>query len=275
MPSKLILQSIASGLRVPRRPTLTGTEVLIARLNDAPLTPGTPNDSQEWKWTNGAGEEQGVFTFSASPAVTNNTLAGLSGIWPGATVTQVGKYGEPDGMTRQCLSGGNTTAMDVTPDFSISAWFNPTKFRQGELLLEQPIFEKTDSTSYAIGYRQGIGLYPNGQPWAAVIGVGNVEQGIVGPTPVALNEPHFIVATYDGSAGAAARLRLYLDGELIDTTTSGVGTPRAMAQPWYIGDRPENDQSGHSFSGTIWEVRLNSSALSLEEIQTQWNTGKP
>ncbi len=94
--------------------------------------------------------------------------------------------------------------------------------------------------------------------------------GVIGTTHLTDGAWHHVVAMRDASANA---IRIYVDGQEENATTvtytDGFGSPTAALNIGWL-DRPT---SGHYFDGTVDEVALYDSALSLDEVRQHYNEG--
>ena len=78
---------------------------------------------------------------------------------------------------------------------------------------------------------------------------------------------HFLLGTYDGS-----NMRLYVDGVLVDTSTSGcTGT---SAENLFIGARKDGSGVQHLTTGDISDTFIFTKALSATEITDLYNEGR-
>lgn len=92
--------------------------------------------------------------------------------------------------------------------------------------------------------------------------------GVVGSTALNDNIWHSIVGTFDNGT-----LKLYVDGEL-DKTLTGVATPNYPTSTNFSIGRWTGGVSQY-FNGSISDTRIYDRTLSLKEIQTLYNQGRP
>lgn len=163
-----------------------------------------------------------------------------------------GKYGpglEFDGK-ESCLRIPTAAVLELRNDFTIEAWVRPQKSAKS-----MPLIFKEASTGYSYALYAGASESGKAQGFVAE----NSESASKVASPASLPSAAWshVALTSDGGT-----LRLYVGGELVDSTTTGaaeeskgdlrIGCSQNLAQ---------------HFEGRIDEVRLYSRALSGEEIK--------
>jgi hypothetical protein len=172
----------------------------------------------------------------------------------GGPIWTKGRYGDAldfNGPTEKCAKVPDSPTLQLREDFTIEAWVKPEGSPE-----EDPIIWK--ETGSAASYTLALGL-SGGNKAEAYIGEeeGASYERAVSPSSIESNVWTHIAATYDGH-----HLRLYVNGELVDTTYTS--TPNmASTGPLYIGCAPDFDDW---FAGRIDEVRLFERALTPAEV---------
>ncbi|HYH54218.1 MAG TPA: LamG domain-containing protein, partial [Solirubrobacterales bacterium] len=179
----------------------------------------------------------------------------------GATWFDNGRYGKAlsfDGAD-DCVTVADSPELQLTEEFTLQAWVKP----RGEVKSDPIIFKETEGL---FSYSLGLGLASSGKVEAYI---GEEEEGhtlVVSPEPLAANVWAHVAVTYDGS-----HMRLYLDGELIDTNPTAVANMPSSG-PLQIGCA---DIFNEHFQGLIDEPRLYNRALGAGELQQTMTTGFP
>ena len=143
---------------------------------------------------------------------TGGTTQGVAGPLTGSTATSF------DGQTGNVYA---QTAVNGPQTFSVEGWFKTTTNTGGKL-----IGFGNSATGMSSNYDRHIYMMNDGQ---LVFGVwNNATETIETPNIYNDGQWHYVVATYDGT-----NLALYVDGELIGTTTSS--SAQAYTGYWRIG----------------------------------------
>jgi hypothetical protein len=157
----------------------------------------------------------------------------------------------------------NTTLNDLSEGaaYSISAWFNPASIPSGTAPSQfWMVVGKTNA--------QAIGIvYNSNQKFAARHYLdGNLLQLTTSVAQYAVNEWHHVVAVVTkGSATVEGSLKLYVDGQPVDTDTWTGGTPAkdfGTTAKWRIG-KSDTDWSAH---GRVDQVRFYNVALTQADV---------
>jgi hypothetical protein len=140
-------------------------------------------------------------------------------------------------------------ALNVSGDYTLSCWVN-----FADLSYSQRIIWK--EYSYTLWYDQGIeGLrvehYTDSLVWRGIY------QDNFRSVPVAADIWYYIVGTYD-----ANKIRLYINGEVVDSTEIIADDPYSSTEPLSLGGR-----SGEFFKGILDEVRIEDVKHSPEWIR--------
>jgi len=91
-------------------------------------------------------------------------------------------------------------------------------------------------------------------------------------TNLIIDQWQHIVGTYKENIGAEPDIKLFINGEEIDSYNCDGYSPAANNKPLYIGGNPDNDgYAPYEFKGIIDEVRIYNRALSATEIQEHYN----
>ena len=193
---------------------------------------------------------------------TGGTTQGVAGPLTGSTATSF------NGQTGNVVS---QTAVNGPQTFSIEGWFKTTANTGGKL-----IGFGNSPTGMSSNYDRHIYMMNDGQ---LVFGIWNNATETI-ETPNAYNDGqwHYVVATYDGT-----NMALYVDGELIGTTTSS--SAQAYTGYWRVGGDNLNgwnlDEWGSNsqgttqpfsyyFNGTIADVAVYPTALTAAQVEAHF-----
>ena len=174
------------------------------------------------------------------------------------TIGQLGGALDLDGAG-DYVNCGNDSSLNLTNNFSISAWLNLDNAGPEILLC------KGNVPAYFAGGAYTILCVPsNGTLSFYVRGSNNAEYGYA-VTAVAINEWTHIVGTFnDGN------ISIYKNGVFVANGILGTSTINTNNGPLGIG--AEGD-GGMPFKGTIDDVAIHNRALSREEIQQLYQIG--
>jgi hypothetical protein len=176
---------------------------------------------------------------------------------PTYTTGQISQAISLDGTTGQYISVANSPTVTITGNMSISAWVNMDL--TGDTY--QRIVAKATSGSGAGGY--ALYVNTNGQPRVAF---GGTQTTTAATGLITASTWHHIVGTWDGSTA-----RVYVDGELVDSLTSGSG-PGSSTADLHIGADPAFSGT-RDFKGLLDEVAIWSRTLSALEIKAAYLMG--
>ncbi len=168
-----------------------------------------------------------------------------------------GKYGEALKFngTSSCLSVTDSEGLGLGEEFTIEGWMKP----EGGSRHEPLIFEGSSGPGNVV-WGLGAGLLQDGKPEGTIGLEGGGRLNIASGETLEQNVWSRLVLTYDGST-----LRLFVDGELIDTEAveePGIGEGGTVS----IGCDPVD---GIHFEGRIDNVRIYTRALGVPEV-TNW-----
>ncbi len=165
-----------------------------------------------------------------------------------------------DGSDDGVNCGTNSSHNVGNTSFSLEAWIYPKSFAkdvfEGSIIIQENNSNNggfmlragaTNQLNFAIGEGQG-------QDWAELT-TSNI---------LALDSWQHVAATYDGS-----KMRLYLDGVLVDSLSESFSVDGHGATPLTIGYHP--NYSTRLWDGAIDEVRIWDKTLTQAEIQSNMN----
>lgn len=231
----------------------TGTGACAVTLNAAKSVTAT--------FTTGTGLVA-AYSFNASGGATVADVSGNNntGTISGAAWTTMGKFGTAlsfDGIN-DWVTINDANSLDLTSRMTLEAWVHPTALNGGSTNGWRSVILKqtTNGLAYSL-YANDDTNRPSG--YVAISG----DQGVFGPTQLALNTWTHLATTYDGS-----RQRLYINGvEVANRAQSGtIATSSGVLR---LGG---NSVWGEYFQGRIDEVRIYNRALTATQIQTDMNT---
>jgi hypothetical protein len=203
-----------------------------------------------------------AYSFDAGEGATLEDVTGNEheGAIEGASWFANGRFGSAlhfDGAD-DCVSVPDSTDLQLGEEFSLEAWVKPEG--EGE---NEPILIKEDPEWF--GYSLYLGLAEDGALEGYLGEEGNVTRGASDPTLAERHVWSHIAFTFDG-----ARIRLYVDGQLVDGTTADGAMPTAGQLS--IGCSKEGEQFFH---GKIDEVRIYDRALSADELAADMSAALP
>jgi Concanavalin A-like lectin/glucanases superfamily len=175
-----------------------------------------------------------------------------------------GKYGpalEFDGE-ENCVSVPNSVDLQLSQSFTLEAWVRPDHSQTFA-----PVFFKETESFYS--YSLFVGAFKSGRPEGFISEDGTEWAEVASEEALPEKQWTHLALSSDGEI-----LRLYIDGELIDTS-SAVEAAESEG-PLLIGCSKVFEEA---FAGKIDEVRIYDRALSTEEIEdgmaTAINPGYP
>jgi parallel beta-helix repeat protein len=147
-----------------------------------------------------------------------------------------------------------------SPNITIEAWVYPMTCGYYTNFLERVRDGGTWQTNFYLGLETTGYTTCSGPRFG--VQVGGVYTSVVNSSGITLNQWHHIVGTYDGND-----LKLYMDGEHVNTTF-GVGGPRDTgSNPLYLGHAPS---SNHYFNGYFARFKMYDRALDADEVATNY-----
>ena len=225
-----------------------GTSASIGDKSDKWLTDGLVG---HWKMDEASWNGTGGEVKNASGDSNNN---GTSANGPTTGAGKFGNGGVFDG-TDDYVNVGNTDSLKITSDLTISAWIKTAV--AGKAIITKGNWTNNDGYLFFIGGDSTLRLYIDD-------GV-NPSGGAVSPGTVTDNVWHHVVGVYTPSNS----IKLYIDGALVATSTSGI--PASIANtgfPFRIGS---NGSGAVNFGGSIDEPRIYNRALSPKEVSDLYN----
>lgn len=186
-----------------------------------------------------------------------NTQSGTEVGSPTYTAGQIGQAISLDGATGQYISVANSPVVTIAGNMSISAWVNMDLTGDGF----QRIVGKATGGSGSGGY--ALYVNTNGQPRVAF---GGTQTTAAATGLITASTWHHVVGTWDGSTA-----RVYVDGVLVDSLTSGSG-PGSSTADLHIGADPAFPGT-RDFKGLLDEVAIWSRTLSALEIKAAYLMG--
>lgn len=215
-------------------------------------------------WTNGFA---GVYHL-ATTAGLDSTSNANNGTNNGSTACG----GKIDGATcyvnasTQFIDLGAGASLDLTSTFTIEAWaiYNDSSSNH-----DWRVFSKLDCPSNCVGYElfhNSSGLFSlqtgNGTSSGGNEGGGLNTLSI--STPATQGTTYYVATTFNGTANASIYLNGALDTALTNFTTTGSSSTTHAFIGQYAG-------GGHSWEGTIDEVRISNVVRSATWISTAYN----
>ncbi|HWM63912.1 MAG TPA: LamG domain-containing protein [Solirubrobacterales bacterium] len=200
-----------------------------------------------------------AYSFDQGEGELAEDLAGENdGEIEGATWT-TGRYGSALLFDEEdCVTVADAPELQLTEEFTLQAWVKP----DDDQIQSDPIFFKETEDFYS--YFLGLSFQSNGKV-EGYIGEEDEEDYTLVSSPEALipNVWAHVALTYDGNL-----MRLYLNGELVDSNATAVGNV-ASSGPLRIGC---NEVFDEYFDGRIDEPRIYDRALDAGEIAADRGT---
>ncbi|QKS18844.1 LamG domain-containing protein [Curtobacterium sp. Csp1] len=165
---------------------------------------------------------------------------------------------------------------------SSSYVYAPTAYNNPTTFTEEVWFKTTSAGGTIMGFgSQRTGESPsndrkiymdtNGQVHFAIYQPGAAKQILTSPKSYADGQWHLVDATLSPTAGT----RLYLDGVLVDSSSSAT-TPQAYTGYWRIGYDKLRDWTNANpyFTGSMRYAAVYSTALTQEQINNHYTAGR-
>jgi len=197
---------------------------------------------------------------TATPSL-DSSGNGKSGTWTNSPTLSTGKFGNSltynDNDSYVNLAS-HTPSSFSTEDFTISAWVKQSSSNQ----LKKVIFK---GNPYCDGCTSGYVIYIHSGVPRFVIDLssetGDLYLAYNNGTTIDDGNWHLVVGQKTGDI-----IKLFVDGNLIDTTTLPVGSSISS-----IGDNLTISGSSYAYDGSIDETRIYNRALSPREVRALYN----
>ena len=230
--------------------------------------------------------QDGATTINVTPDELNRRESGSSSAFTNPFCFEF------NGNSDSVYVAGNTTALDLTGEISISTWvtIDADVFNTGSGEKDYYIVDKLKFPGggfvegYALYIKRAVSTDPTTVKLRAVFGVSNnkifqctcqvdIQPGAT--NELAPNTPYYIVATFDPSLGIAGQMKLFINGvnvKIQNHFAAGTFTP-ASTENFIIG----NASSGpgiKEYHGKIDEVSIWDTVLRPSNVSAlyNWNT---
>ena len=230
--------------------------------------------------------QDGATTINVTPDELNRRESGSSSAFTNPFCFEF------NGNSDSVYVAGNTTALDLTGEISISTWvtIDADVFNTGSGEKDYYIVDKLKFPGggfvegYALYIKRAVSTDPTTVKLRAVFGVSNnkifqctcqvdIQPGAT--NELAPNTPYYIVATFDPSLGIAGQMKLFINGvnvKIQNHFAAGTFTP-AATENFIIG----NASSGpgiKEYHGKIDEVSIWDTVLRPTKVTElyNWNT---
>ncbi len=253
-------------------------EVVRALVNTTDKS-GVVQGSNEYIFNSAAGtasvrvyDSAGQVLYYDMDTLTGSQMKDLSGNANSGTIFEatsvVGKYGNAryyDG-TDDYIQVADSKSLDITGAITLSAWINNvntgTSLNGGIVWKSNPLFGNGNQKTYELGFLSGVLYFQIGDGTTASTVGYTWAQGSGGW--------HDIVGVWTGLKQANA-MQLYVDGSLVSQSTPNNLNIRVTTDPLNIGGNP-GGATYVFFQGSIDEVRVQSRALSSEDVGVLYTT---
>jgi methionine-rich copper-binding protein CopC len=195
------------------------------------------------------------FNAGSGTTVTDASSSHNNGTITNATWVSNGQFGGALSFngTNSWVTIPSSSSLNLSSGMTLEAWVKPaTATGYGSVLFK----ETSGGDTYSLYSVTG-----NSQPPAAYI---NTNTVVYGPSALSLAGWSHLAATYDGT-----NLSLYVNGNLVNTTTTTIGPIQSSTGALRIGG---NSVYGDYFNGLIDEVRVYNRALNQGEIRSDMST---
>ena len=230
--------------------------------------------------------QDGATTINVTPDELNRRETGSSSAFTNPFCFEF------NGNSDSVYVAGNTTALDLTGEISISTWvtidadvFNTGSGKKDYYIVDKLKFPGGGFVEgYALYIKRAVSTDPTTVKLRAVFGVSNnkifqctcqvdIQPGAT--NELAPNTPYYIVATFDPSLGIAGQMKLFINGvnvKIQNHFAAGTFTP-AATENFIIG----NASSGpgiKEYHGKIDEVSIWDTVLRPSNVSAlyNWNT---
>ncbi len=169
-----------------------------------------------------------------------------------------GKFGSAlhlDGAEEDCMSVADSPELQLTHEFTLSAWVRPEGGDQSG-----PIFFK--ESEHFVSYAMYLGFSEEGKPAGVVAPEPYEAVSVEGSSPLPQDAWSQLTLTYDTD-----RLRLYVNGTLV--SSEAISGPVESEQPLRIGCSRDWEEG---FTGRIDNARIYDRALPPAEIEHDQET---
>jgi hypothetical protein len=194
-----------------------------------------------------------AYSFDAGEGtVAEDISGGHEGTLEGPVAWTKGRFGDAlkfGGSEHECVRIADSPDLRLSEELTLEAWVRP----EGGDTSDPIIFKETGGNST---YALGAGLFHASTPEGAIAYEPNISHQVESPTNLTQNVWSHVALTYDG-----AKLRLYINGALVDSETSAKAIQ--TKDPLAIGCSHSWEEG---MTGKIDEVRIYDRALDEGEI---------
>ncbi len=184
-----------------------------------------------------------------------------------ATTTATAKYGRAgtfDG-TGDYVDLGDPAALRFTGSFSISAWVNVDDYGEYGEVVSKGV-QGSGNRAYELRHEKNTGYAS-----LFVYTGGSCSSNFAMDTvAIGTSAWHYVTGTYDSLIGT---IRIYVDGELRNTTIGVIGDVCGSNGDVHIGDLKST--SSTDYDGQIDDVKIYNVARSASQIRRDYETGPP
>jgi hypothetical protein len=210
---------------------------------------------EEAGWSGAAGE-----VVDSSGLANNGTAVG------GARIVAEGKFGRAGSFdTYTGVRIADTAYLRPTDQLTVSAWVNPTAGVNDYRGIVAKRVQYGEKNAYTLH------LFTDGKP---EVDVDTEDDRATVPVVVPAGVWSHLALVYDGRLASAARVSVYLNGQLAGTLAERSASIQPFDSPLWIGCLPQVEPA-YGFRGLIDEVAIWHRALSTQEIQLLTNATTP
>jgi hypothetical protein len=166
--------------------------------------------------------------------------------------------------TNDYVTASDSTSLRPT-SFSIDTWFRPTSFGQFNVVVVKPATAAPWSAPY-LSYM--IRINTSGTVLECSLNTGGTYRAFQTSYTFSTNTTYNISFTANASTGA---LVVYLNGSVLNSTTTTAGDITYAAFPLIIGASYGASPVGEFFAGSIYSVKIYNKILSASEILQNYN----
>ena len=169
--------------------------------------------------------------------------------------------------TNQYVTASDSTSLRPT-SFSIDIWFRPTSFGTFNAIVSKPV-NGPPWTAPFLSYM--IRLNTNGTVLECSLNTGGTYRSFTTSHTFSINTIYNVSFTANSSTGA---LVVYLNGSVLNSTTTTAGAITYAALPLIIGAGYGASPAGEYFAGNIYNVKIYNTILAATEVLQNYNAQK-
>ena len=169
--------------------------------------------------------------------------------------------------SNQYVTASDSTSLRPT-SFSIDTWFRPTSFGTFNTVIVKPAVAAPWTAPY-LSYM--IRINTSGTVLECSLNTGGTYRSFTTNRTFSTNTTYNVSFTANSSTGA---LVVYLNGSVLNSTTTTAGAITYAALPLIIGADYGVSPVGEYFAGSIYNVKIYNTILATSDIAQNYNAQK-